>query len=803
MSKERPLLIPLLCISSGLVISDQTGLLLPISVPLMVLCCLLLSCLIRNKIPFVVCMSLFFLTSGMCALTPWKTPDPATQTVAALPPRIPLVIEGSVLSRPVVTAKGSNLLVRSDRVYHEFGSEQISGNIMLHVGEGDVTCARGDRIRFTTRISLPRRLGLPGEFDYPRYLAYQGVAAIGRVASKDDIVLMRGTAEDSILRRLDLVAVRLGDFIRSAEPDQAVSSVLAALLIGDQKRIPVELSDAYTRAGVNHILSISGFHVGIIGYFIVMITLYLATRSEYLALHFNLRRTVVLLSLPTMLLYLFLTGAAPATARSFIMLAAFVLSLYAERETEPINVLLLAAFLLVLMNPPVLFDISFQLSFLALWGIVIFVPPVMEYFKSVTRSWLRTLIQFVAASFAATGATVVPVLFTFNVASINGIFSNFLIVPLLGYGAVLAGFCALPLVYLSPPAATLLVWIAARMVALSNWIILLFAQLPVVTLHGINSWDMLLFLMFMCCVTFFPVSKAKTCVCSLIPVIALMLHLATGSVADGRLHITMLSVGQAESLLLKLPDGTPMLVDGGGYLHETGHDFGERILAPALFKLGIRRLDHLVLTHSHPDHVGGLPFLARNIPIGTFYEASPGGAGDHYLQLQKALTTQQTKIRQLAAGDELTLAGKVKLRVLSPQLSPRRTGMLDNDMDMNEDSLVFRISFGSFSMLFTADAGFLAEESILRNATNIRSTVLKVGHHGSRYSSSERFLLKVAPRIALISAGSGNSFGLPSPDTLHQLERHGIQTYRTDHDGTIELVTDGNSWTVQTPYRSN
>jgi hypothetical protein len=118
---------------------------------------------------------------------------------------------------------------------------------------------------------------------------------------------------------------------------------LTALLIGDQKRIPPELAAAYTRAGVNHILSVSGFHVGIIAYFIVMLALLLTTRSEKLALHFNLRRMVLILTVPAMLLYLCLTGSAPATARSVIMLAAFVLALCAERETDPVNGLLLSA----------------------------------------------------------------------------------------------------------------------------------------------------------------------------------------------------------------------------------------------------------------------------------------------------------------------------------------------------------------------------------------------------------------------------------------------------------------------------
>lgn len=122
-------------------------------------------------------------------------------------------------------------------------------------------------------------------------------------------------------------------------------------------------------------------------------------------------------------------------------------------------------------------------------------------------------------------------------------------------------------------------------------------------------------------------------------------------------------------------------------------------------------------------------------------------------------------------------------------------------MSMNEDSLVFRLVYRSFSMLFMADAGFPAEQRLLGEAADLQATVLKVGHHGSRFSTSEAFLDRVAPRVALISAGRGNTFGLPSPRTLNLLVRRGIRTYRTDLDGTIELVSDGATWDVTTPYR--
>jgi len=520
MLQQRPLLLPFLALAVGLTVTDQTGYHLPLSAVAAALLCLVLSALVRRRTLFETCIPLFFFVLGLYLLSPWKTPALSLCSISSLPASVPVSLQGVVRSRPVVSPAGTSLVVRTEQLLPTGRVEGVCGDLLLYVSGGDVSLLRGDRIRFTTQVAVPRLLGLPGEFDYPRYLAFQGIAATGRVASQDEIALIRGAAEDSLQRRVDLLARRLGDFIRRSVSDAEASSVLTALLIGDQKRIPPELSAAYTRAGVNHILSISGFHVGIISYFIVMLALLLATRCEYLALRFNLRRTVLLFSLPAMLLYLLLTGSAPATARSVIMLAAFALALYAERETDPVNALLMAAFLLVTVNPPTLFDISFQLSFLSLWGIVVFVPPFMERYVTTSRPWLRHVLQFIAASCAASFATAVPVLFAFNQASLNGVVSNFLIVPLLGYGAVLSGFCALPFVYLFPPLAHLLLFIAARMVLLSNGLIELFATLPVIRFHGITRLDMLLFLVFMCSATFLQRRRAKVFLCALLPVIA-------------------------------------------------------------------------------------------------------------------------------------------------------------------------------------------------------------------------------------------------------------------------------------------
>ena len=796
MLRRWPFLIPFLFCSTGMVLSTLNGCYFDITCVAAVFLCLLLACFLPNPLFFSACTALFFFSFGMFALQPWLTPETSPYSLRSKVSETPVTIEGVVSDRPSVAPEGSRLNVKVELLIIGERVEPAVGVLLLYVSEGDVLLTRGDRIRFISRISVPRRLGLPGEFDYSRYLSFQGVSATGRVASQKEIVIIRAAAEESLQSTIDRTARLLGDAIRRSVPDERVSSVLSALLIGDQRRIPRDLADAYTRAGVNHILSISGFHIGIIAAFITVLMVWFLTRFEYLALRCNVRRIAVVIAVPAMLVYLLLTGSAPATARSVIMLTVFAAALFAEREHDPINTLLFAAFFLVAINPPTLFDVSFQLSFISLWGILIVVPLIMKFTAKAGSNWMRSMIQFVAASTAASCVTLLPVLFIFKVASLNGILTNFLIVPLLGYGAVLTGFIALPFVTLLPSFAPLLLWPAAALIRISNQFIMWCTSLPVLTFHGITEWDMFFFLLFMTCMTFFRNRIMLRVSGVLIPVCAIVVHVYSATPSDGRLHITMLSVGQAESMLVRLPDGSTLLIDGGGYLHDTGHDFGQRVLAPALGALHAGRIDTMVATHNHPDHIGGLPYIIKNFSVGEFWSGT-----DVPAEMRMALDKQRIIQRTVAAGDVLTLPGSVTITVISPVASTR-TGAGGDESSVNEQSLVFRLSYGSFSMIFCADAGFEAEQRLLAGRHELKSTVLKVGHHGSRYSTTEAFLDRVRPSLALISAGAGNRFGLPSTRTVDLLRSKRIPFYRTDRDGTIELVTDGVRWSVTTPYKS-
>ena len=796
MCRERPFFIPFLALAVGLVLADIYSLYLSLLPVVALFVCMVLACLISNRIPLVILTFLFFFAFGIYAFCSWKLLNVAPNGIQSFVGKERVTVEGIIVTRPVETVNGSKVVLKTDVVIKDGIVFQTTGKLQVFIASGEVGMARGDRVRLITRITVPEILGLPGEFNYKRYLMFHGISATARINTRDELLLIRGGEQESLLRTIDLHAVYLGERIKQTVPQAERYSVLTALLLGDQKQIPEKLSQAYTRAGVNHILSISGFHIGIIVFFIVHLAFFAASRSQYLLLKFNLRRALLLLSLPAMIIYLLLTGASPATARSVIMMAALVMALYVERESDVLNIILLAAMTLVAIDPPTLFDLSFQLSFLALWGIIVLAPPIMILFKKVEVPWLCKLLQFLTVSAAASLITAVPVLFFFGKASLCGILANLLIVPLLGYGAVLTGFTALVLLYVYNPAAESLLRVAGELVDLSNRLIILLGDLPTLTFYGITKMDMLLFLAALSIITFGRKKISKIIALLFIPAIAVALHSQPSSLADGRLHLTMLSVGQGESILIHLPNGRVMLLDGGGFLHETGKDFGELILAPALTKLGVKHIDFMVMTHSHPDHAGGLPFVAQNFPVGEFLEPISGGRGARYELLRSLLAAKSVPVRSLKAGEKVEPSPGVVLTVLSP-LKP---ALHYDDSEENEESLVLHLRYGSASALLTADAGFPAEDRILRSGVDISAGLLKVGHHGSKYSTSEALLNRVAPDFALISAGRDNSFGLPSDITIKALQNRGIKIFRTDRNGTMVMSTDGSRWSCTSKY---
>lgn len=794
---SRPLLIPLLSMMAGLSTAYLTGRFLPSSLLFPLPGAALIFLFAKNRIPFLAAISLCFFVWGDLALKPLLAPELHAAAIARHADDEPRIIEGVIDERPEWRETGGKIAVRVTRLFLGGKAVPVVGRLLVQVGEGRGELLTGDLVRFESRIRRPRNFGVPGEFDYVRYLALREIHATAFVPEASRMVLIRSGIRYPVRHYIDSIASDLGRRISEAVPGED-GAVLRAMLLGDSGGIPDSLRDMYSRTGVNHILSISGFHLGVLAFFTFQLLFRFARRSRFLLLHANLRRSVLILTLPVLLFYLFLSGAAPATVRSALMIAAFMTALWLDRETDPQNALVLAAFLILAISPAALFDISFQLSFMAVWGIIVLTPIFMSPFARLGEGLPRKLVLSFMVSAAATAATLIPVSTHFHRATITGLIANLAVVPLMGYGAVVLGFSALPLIRPCPFLGELLLQIAGFLVNFTGRVLAVLARIPLLPPWRTGEFDLLLAFFALASLAFLSGRRRRiACIAALALVFIAWRIPWTGS-ETGELRIDFFSVGQGESTLITFPDGRRMLVDGGGSLRDGGLDPGERLLIPALRSMGIDRLDYLVLTHPHPDHLKGLIRTAEAFELGEFWESGAGRGERDYDALKGLLARKGVPVRRIDASTPPVAVGGVVIEPLNPK-GEGGSGA-GGEGDLNETSLVFRLRAGGFTALFTGDIGHETEERLLSNRSALRATVLKVPHHGSRYSTSEPILEAVDPVCALIGAGYGNRFRLPSPETLSRLRKRGTRVFRTDLDGTVTVRFRNGHWSVAT-YR--
>ena len=790
-----PLLIPLFSLIAGIAAANRWQFTLPHAMLYSLFAVCLLAVFFARQRLFLSCLSLCFYAAGTGAIVPILNPTFSGDSIVRFAGEEPLVIEGIIDARPEWQETGGRIYLSVVRIFRENSEKRVRGRILLFVGEGRADLATGDLVRFISRVSRPRNFGIPGEFDYVRHLAFQKIYATAYSRTAAELVLIRQGVVYPLQNRADRIAADLGKRIGQFLPTEE-GAVLRALLLGESRLVPKATRDLYARTGVNHILSISGFHVGVIAFCFYSLVFCAVRCSQFLLLRAQPRRTLLILTIPLLLFYLLLTGGAPATLRSVIMISAYIMSILLSRETDPIHSLMLAALLILAWSPAALFAISFQLSFLALWGILALTPLLMQPFRNTKPGVVRNLLLFLMVSVAATTATLIPAADYFHKPTLTGLVANFFIIPLMGYGGVVLGFSSLPFIHALPSLAGFLLTLAGFLVYLSGKILSVLDSFPLLPLWGSSRCDLLLLIVFLSSCTFF-VRKTRAVICFVTVAAFVLVRAVPAETDSGKLRIDFYSVGQGESSLITFPDGKRMLVDGGGSFREDGLDPGERLLAPAFRLRGVERLDYLVLSHPHPDHLNGLLFLARNFEVGEFWESGITDGNRIYLDLKKLLKEKGVPIWRIDASSGTIALDGVLIEPLSPPRSSVVAGTTSSGK-LNETSLVFRLRCGEFSLLFTGDIGQDTERRLAGEPAGLHCTILKVPHHGSRTSSSESFLEATAAKSALIGAGYGNYFRLPAKATLARLQRHRIPVYRTDLDGTVTITFDNGSWSVAT-----
>lgn len=663
-------------------------------------------------------------------------------------------IDGNSLKGFVGSEKAERLMLR-----YKINTEQEKEKLgqLLRIG---LSCPAEGNLR------IPDKNRNENSFDYQRYLFRQGTHWIFNA----DSISFRDCQEvgNSIVISIRNLRLKGITYIREHFPEES-SGFVAALIFGDQTYIDEDDLANYQRLGLVHLLAISGLHVS----FLTGVLFYLGIR---VGITRERMMVAILIFLPV---YMILSGASPSVVRSCLMAMLFFLLLLFKKRISAGAAIGSVYMALLFFQPNMLYDIGFQLSFAVTFSIIMSSSIFLRYPK-------KTMQLFIISSICQMAALPI-LLFHFFEVSFLGVFLNVLYVPL--YSIILLPFSLITLFIhlLLPSLGQLLITILNFTFILCNKVADAASELPLASIaFGKPPFIMMALLVISLLGLYLTwdesFEKSKIWCGILIVLLLLQYNLQRFSPF---VEVQMIDVGQGDSILIILPfNRGNYLIDTGGQItfpietwakKRKKFNTADDIIIPLLKSKGIHQLDKLILTHPDADHMGSAGELIENFKVGEIVIG--GWSEDHYRNLDFVSMARDKKMKMtvLKRGDHWVVDG-AQFSVLSPY---------EKEDNKNDSSIVLHSEIGGLSWIFTGDMGEEGERELLSTFPQLQADILKVGHHGSKTSSSTLFLEQLQPKAALISVGKENRYGHPHGDVIGNLERNGIKVFRTDEDGSI------------------
>ncbi len=749
-------------------------------------------------------------------------------------------IAGQVIQPPVKRGNRLRLVVETESLERNAWKFPTSGRLRVTVIGEAPEIRTGDRVRFHSRIRKIRNFNNPGGFNYARYMAFRGIWSSAYTPA-DGLEIDAGNK--TVRNRLDINAIRtsLAALIDRATKNPE-NQILKALIIGDRSGISRQLRDQFNRTGVGHLLAISGLHIGIVATVSFLSFQALFSRLRYLLRRAWVRKGAAFFSVFPVLAYGLIAGMTPSTQRAVIMATAFLLTFMLDRDHDLINILAVAAMVILVIHPPSLFSISFQLSFAAVLSIIYGLSRIRQktFFKDAFGAGIRgRLTSFLAVSILAILGTWPLTMFYFNQVSYVGLPGNFIAVPMIGFGVVPLGLLSALLSPFTPEGAMLLFKLAGVILTLALKVLSIMAAWPFAASKTVTpnlveigcwymlAWGLLNLDVYGCKTTLQSPPRPpdldrfgwlsgqrlpdqnryltrRTAVSA-----ALALVISAAGIDAGywvyerflnpRLRVTYLDVGHGNAALLEAPKGGVVLIDGGGFSDNSAFDVGAGIVAPLLWRKKIKTVHTVILSHPNSDHYNGLRFIVRHFRVNRIWINGQTSEAESYQDFLKAVRDKEIDLISQHALSQGMQLGNLRADILYPPRDLVTKTSREAWRDTNNNSLVIRIGLGSVSFLFPGDIETRAEEELVAfSGTRLKSAVLLAPHHGSQTSSSSLFLAKVEPQIVVFSHGRQNRFNFPHPRIIRRYTSRKIKILSTADNGAVTVVTDGRSISVKT-----
>ncbi len=678
-------------------------------------------------------------------------------------------------------------------------SETAAGKTRLNVKVSTVETISGLEVqdKFSTRllwdelesIELGGRIKLKGTiipvsskrnplaFDYKKFLASKGIHTQVRVDSLISIATPT-TIFSWITIRGRALSVIDTNFSEETAP------IAKALLLGYKNELEGETKTAFARAGLSHIMAVSGLHVGLVVAPFWLIIPYFWTKK------YGSQIGLIILMV-TLFIYAGITGFSASVLRASVMATALTYGKLFSKRSNSINLTAAAAFIILLVSPTQLFEIGFQLSFSAVLIILLMMPVIQSKLPYWIRvRWYGAPIMVMVVSLVVQFGLYPLQVFYFGEISLISPIANALFVPFLSLVvpvallSVVVGFIipALGLI-LNYPAelflemlknfvelSAMLNWGWMKVGLGSIWFFGFWAAL-VLTISSIRNYNI----------------RWKMLSISLLMIILIQVEGIHSKISENYLEVLVYDVGQGDAILVTTPQEKHILIDAGTW--SPSGNSGKQVIVPHLKSAGISKLDAIILSHPHADHIGGIITLLDEIEIGVIYNSGYQYDSNLYHSYLEKAKEKGVKVQSVKAGDRIDLDPTVLLLVLGPDGTKQGS-------DPNQHSVVLNMIYGENEFLFTGDAGENQEQRLVKRYGELLDTdFLKVGHHGSKTSSEDYFLEQVTPQMSVVSLADKNKFRHPHQEAIQRLVKSGTNTYFTSRDKALIFKSDGNTIT--------
>jgi|GEM_PF-886869 len=749
--------------------------------------------------PLLILLSLLFFTNRRSSLAVLLTALIATMLLSAYEYHIAAsrqssfksldgktaVVQGTVASVPEDTGYGKKLLLKDLYLMRNSKTFKSHEKVQLYIDK-NIELQFGDQVELKARFESIAKKRNFGDFDFDGYYKSKDIYMKAYGMEVVRTAQQKGGLFATLLHKCNQ---KIRNTIFTALP-QNEAALLYGILTGSKSEIDPEVKQVFSLTGLAHILSVSGLHIG---FLVLLLTTVLKP--------FKLcKRAQSITILVIAAFYILLIGAPVPAVRALLMLAVMLGGTILGKQYDLNASASFAAILLLLYNPLLIHDPGYIISFACIFSISFLHSPINAALKFLP-SWFRSSLALSMAVWLG----ITPVLiYYFNYVSFINILLNVFAVPL-AFLITLAGFVGV-ITGLLLPGIALFVFAASyyliKLLYLISEKALLFPfagmNIPSLSLY----WYIIYYFFLLMLVEAFWKYRSLSFKRSYeaVGAAALCLAVLINLMQNNAMTVNFIDVGQGDCSVIQTAHGKVIVVDGGGSAdwQKDTYDIGEKVTVPALRRLGIWRVDTLIVTHVHDDHIGGAVAILESykvnqviLPASDRYGEGEFDSASH----QKLMTICKEKsipVIYLQSGSAIATDKDVKLTVLAPQ----KPYLKNTDSDVNNNSLVFKLSYKDFDALFTGDIQQEAEQRLLNE--DISCDVLKIAHHGSPYSTIAKFVKQAEPEFSIISVGEKNNYGHPSKEVIERLETVESQVYRTDISGAVRITTNGKSMNIKT-----